>query len=99
VGIQGGIVPCWDAIAMFGFAIAAQRVWLGLPLLLAFSAGLAGVLVAIGIAVVKARGFAGSHFGEGRLFRALSIISALLIIALGLWLCYDSLYPQAVAAN
>lgn len=97
VGIQGGIVPCWDAIAMFGFAIAAQRVWLGLPLLLAFSAGLAGVLVLIGVMVVKARGFAGSHWGESRLFRALPLVSAVLIMVLGLWLCYDSLHPNAPA--
>ena len=38
LGVSGGIVPCWDAILMLGFAISAQRVWLALPLLLAFSA-------------------------------------------------------------
>ena len=37
----------------------AQRLWLGLPLLLAFSAGLAGVLIALGIGVVYARNLAG----------------------------------------
>ena len=38
LGISGGIVPCWDAILeVLGFAISAQRVWLALPLLLAFS--------------------------------------------------------------
>jgi ABC-type nickel/cobalt efflux system permease component RcnA len=95
LGISGGIVPCWDAIFMLLYAIAAQRIWLGLPLLLAFSAGLAGVLVAIGIAVVKAKGFAGSHWGESRLFRALPLVSAVLITVLGFWLAYDSLHPSS----
>jgi hypothetical protein len=57
---------------------------------LAFSAGLAGVLVLIGVLVVKAKGFAGSHWGESWLFRALPVISAALVTLLGLWLCYDS---------
>ena len=59
LGVSGGIVPCWDAIAMLGLAISAGQLWLGLPLLLAFSAGLAGVLVAIGVGVVYASKFAG----------------------------------------
>jgi ABC-type nickel/cobalt efflux system permease component RcnA len=91
LGVSGGIVPCTDAILMLGFAITANRLWLGLPLLLAFSAGLAGVLIAVGMAVVAFKGVAGSHLGDSRLFKALPIISALLVTALGLWLCYESL--------
>jgi len=94
LGITGGIVPCWDAILMLGFAISTRRLWLGLPLLLAFSAGLAGVLIAVGIAVVSFKGVAGSHLGENRLFRALPLISAVLVTGLGLWLCYDSLHSE-----
>jgi ABC-type nickel/cobalt efflux system permease component RcnA len=93
LGVSGGIVPCWDAILMFGFAVATHRLWLGLPLLLAFSAGLAGVLIVIGILVVKAKGFAGSHFGESRLFRMLPVASAAMVTCLGLWLCYSSVHP------
>jgi ABC-type nickel/cobalt efflux system permease component RcnA len=96
LGMSGGIVPCWDAILMFGFAVAAQRLWLGLPLLLAFSAGLASVLILIGIGVVYVKGFATARFGSGRLVRALPLVSAVLVTGLGLWLCYDSLHPQAV---
>ncbi|MBY0524280.1 MAG: hypothetical protein K2R98_12820 [Gemmataceae bacterium] len=94
LGISGGIVPCWDAIAMLGFAIAAQRIWLGLPLVLAFSAGLAGVLVAIGLLVVYLKGFAESRWGNSRAFRLLPLVSAALIAAMGLWLCYDSLHLE-----
>jgi ABC-type nickel/cobalt efflux system permease component RcnA len=93
LGVSGGIVPCWDAIAMLGFAIAVQRLWLGVPLLLAFSAGLAGVLVAIGIAVVYAKGRIGGRWSESRIWRLLPIVSAAVLVVLGLWLCRDSLTP------
>jgi ABC-type nickel/cobalt efflux system permease component RcnA len=98
LGMSGGIVPCWDAIAMFGFAVAAQRLWLGLPLLLAFSAGLASVLILIGIGVVYIKGFASARLGDGRVIRALPLVSAMLVTGLGLWLCYDSVHPPQPTA-
>ena len=88
LGIQGGIVPCWDAVALLVAAVTMNKLWWALPLLLAFSAGLAGVLVAIGILVVQTRLLAGKHWENSRLFRALPLVSALLVTALGLWLCY-----------
>lgn len=91
LGISGGIVPCWDAVLLLMFAISAQLLWLALPLLLAFSAGLAGVLVAIGLAVVYAKGVAGARWSESRLWKALPLISASVLIVLGLMLCRDSL--------
>jgi nickel/cobalt exporter len=94
LGITGSIIPCWDAIAMLIWSIGADRLSWAVPLLLAFSAGLAAVLVTIGILVVKARGFADSHFGASRWVRALPIASALAIIVLGFWLC-----RQAVTAS
>jgi ABC-type nickel/cobalt efflux system permease component RcnA len=99
LGISGGIVPCWDAIAMFGFGVSAQRVGLALQLLLAFSAGLAAILVVIGILVVRVKGFAGSRWGDSRPFRALPLVSAALVTALGIWLCYDSLQEAPAAAQ
>ena len=95
--MSGGIVPCWDAIVMLGLAISAQRLWLGLPLLLAFSSGLALVLIVIGIAIVSVKGFAVSRWGAGRLVRALPVASAALVMTMGLWLCYDSLHSPAAA--
>jgi ABC-type nickel/cobalt efflux system permease component RcnA len=92
LGISGGIVPCWDAIIMLGFAISAQRLWLGVPLLLAFSAGLASVLILIGIGVVYFKGFASSRWGQGRIVQVLPLISAMIVTGLGIWLCYDSLH-------
>jgi nickel/cobalt transporter (NicO) family protein len=91
LGVSGGIIPCWDAIAMLGFAIAAQRLWLGLPLLIAFSAGLAGVLVAIGVVVVLTKNRLGRRWSDSRLWKALPILSAAVLVVMGLWLCRDSL--------
>jgi ABC-type nickel/cobalt efflux system permease component RcnA len=99
LGIHGGIVPCWDAVILLLAAVAMNLLWLALPLLLAFSAGLAGVLILIGILVVKARGLAGARWGENRLFRMLPLLSALVIIGLGLWLCYDRVHARAAPAS
>jgi nickel/cobalt exporter len=90
LGMSGGIVPCTDAIAMLVLAVGMNLFWLAFPLLVAFSVGLAGVLVLVGILVVKFRAFAGSRWGEGRLVRALPIVSAVLVTAMGFWLCYEA---------
>jgi ABC-type nickel/cobalt efflux system permease component RcnA len=96
LGIGGGLVPCWDAVGMLLFAISANRLRLALPMLLSFSAGLAGVLVAIGIGVVWARNAAVNRWGEsellGRFMRFLPLFSAVAVIGLGLGLCYETVY-------
>jgi ABC-type nickel/cobalt efflux system permease component RcnA len=89
LGIAGGMIPCGDAVLLLLYTAGHGQLGLVLPALLAFSAGLAGVLVLIGIMVVQVPRFARSRWGEGRLLRALPILSALFITAMGLWLCYD----------
>jgi nickel/cobalt transporter (NicO) family protein len=98
LGVSGGIVPCTDAIVMLIVAIGKGYLDRALPLLLAFSAGLAGVLIAVGMLVVTSKRFAGSRFGESRLFRSLPLISALLVTLLGLWLCYDAVHTGIAPA-
>ena len=92
LGVVGGIVPCWDAIALLVAAVAMNLFWLALPMLLAFSAGLAGILVAIGIVVVRTKALAGKRWEKSRLFRALPLVSSVLVTCLGLWLCYKSVH-------
>jgi nickel/cobalt transporter (NicO) family protein len=55
LGASGGLVPCPAAIVLLLSAIAIGRIGLGLVLLLAFSLGLAGVLMAIGMLVIHAK--------------------------------------------
>ncbi len=101
MGMSGGIVPCWDAIAILGVAVGTNMIWLALPLVLAFSAGLASVLVLLGILVVRARGFATSRWSEGGFVRALPVLSAVAVTLLGFWLCYEAVRsrpPQEHAA-
>jgi ABC-type nickel/cobalt efflux system permease component RcnA len=94
LGIGSGIVPCWDAIAVLAFAISTHRLGLALPLLLAFSGGLACVLIALGMIVVWTKGIAQARLGDSRrwrkVFGALPIVSAAAVMVLGLWLCVAS---------
>lgn len=90
LGVTGGMIPCVDAIVLFLCTIGTSRFWLVLPAVLAFSAGLAVVLVIIGIMVVQVPRFAESRFGGGRLLRALPIVSAIVVTLMGLWLCYET---------
>lgn len=94
LGITGGIIPCWDAVAVLFVSAGRSEFWLVLPTVLVFSAGLAVVLVAIGILVVQAPRFVEARFGAGRLLRALPIVSAVLVTLLGLWLCYDGVHGK-----
>ena len=55
LGVSGGIVPCPAALVVLLSAVAMGRVGFGLLLIVAFSVGLAAVLIAIGLLVVYAR--------------------------------------------
>jgi nickel/cobalt transporter (NicO) family protein len=102
LGMQGGIVPCWDAIVILSLAVTTGRLSIALPLLLAFSAGLAAVLVGLGVAVVSARRWVGAHFGDSgrwqRFANVLPLICAVVIISMGAWLCYRGLHPDPSSA-
>jgi ABC-type nickel/cobalt efflux system permease component RcnA len=95
LGVTGGIIPCWDAIVMLVWAIGMNLLDWALPMLLAFSAGLASVLVLLGVMVVKVRGFAESRFGAGKWVKRLPLASAVAIIVLGIWLCFEAIHPDA----
>ncbi|HEV3163002.1 MAG TPA: ABC transporter permease [Isosphaeraceae bacterium] len=86
LGVAGGLVPCWDAIVLIILAEAVGRLGIGLVLLAAFSAGMAGVLVAVGLVAARLRDFATRWGGEGRWERRLGLWSAAVLTALGLYL-------------
>ena len=57
LGITGGIVPCPAALVVLLSAVGLRRVGFGLFLIVAFSIGLAAVLIALGVLMVYARRF------------------------------------------
>jgi nickel/cobalt transporter (NicO) family protein len=84
VGISGGLLPCPTALVVLLAAISLHRIGYGLLLIVAFSAGLAGMISAIGLLAVGAkRTFRRVSF-EGRVVRALPAVSAVVVLALGL---------------
>jgi ABC-type nickel/cobalt efflux system permease component RcnA len=97
LGISGGIVPCPAAFIVLMLAINLGRLALGLILILSFSVGLAAVLVAIGIAVVRASGHVRRRIGaRSRVLLALPVFSAALITILGIGLVVQTLIAHGV---
>ncbi len=95
LGVSGGIVPCPAALVVLLSAVAMGRIGLGLLLIVAFSVGLAAVLIAIGLLVVYARRLA-ARFGragvEGPLVRRwLPLTSAAVITLSGVVITVQAL--------
>jgi len=86
LGASGGLVPCPSALVLLLSAIALGRVALGLILLVSFSAGLAVVLMAIGVIVLYAKHLLPDSEKTARhpAFRLIPVISAALIVCIGL---------------
>ena len=97
LGVTGGIVPCPAALVVLLSAIALQRIGFGLLLIMAFSVGLATVLIAIGLLMVYARRFMSRFQGEGLLItRWLPLTSAATITVLGMAMVMQALVAAGV---
>jgi ABC-type nickel/cobalt efflux system permease component RcnA len=83
MGAAAGLIPCPSALVVLLAAIAQGEILLGLALIVAFSAGLAATLAALGLAVV----LAGRALGRVAVPRAVVVgvpaVSAAAIVALG----------------
>jgi ABC-type nickel/cobalt efflux system permease component RcnA len=90
LGVTGGAVPCPSALVVLLAAIALHRIAFGLGLIVAFSVGLASVLVGIGILVVRARGWLDRLAVVGRAGRWVPVASAAVVIGLGLLIVAQS---------
>lgn len=91
LGVSGGLLPCPSALVVMLSAIALGRVGFGLLLIVAFSLGLAGVLTAVGIAMVHAGKLFDRVPSSGRALRLLPVASALFITAAGLGITWQAL--------
>jgi nickel/cobalt transporter (NicO) family protein len=96
LGVTGGMVPCPSALVVLLSAISLNRVGLGLLLIVAFSFGLALVLMAIGLMMVYARGFLERFSGGGRVWQTLPILSSLLVAVVGVVIAVQSLISGGI---
>jgi ABC-type nickel/cobalt efflux system permease component RcnA len=97
LGITGGIVPCPAALVVLLSAVALNRVGFGLFLIVAFSVGLAAVLIAVGMLMVYARQFMSRFRSDGLLTsRWLPLTSAAVITFLGLAIAVRSLVTSGI---
>ncbi len=91
VGVAAGLLPCPSALVVLLSAIALHRIGFGLALIVAFSAGLALTISAVGLVAVLARRVFSRISLDGPLVRALPAASALLILAVGVGITANSL--------
>jgi ABC-type nickel/cobalt efflux system permease component RcnA len=95
LGASGGLVPCPSALVLLLTSVAMGRVALGLTLLTAFSAGLAVVLTAVGLAVLYAKQWLpdSATLGRSKAMRYLPVASAAFIVCIGIAMTWVSLRP------
>lgn len=99
LGVAGGLLPCPSALVVMLAAISLGQVFFGMLLIVAFSAGLAGVLVAIGLAVVLGKRLSNRPglsrlAGKpvfGHVVTALPIVSAFAVTLAGVLITVQSL--------
>ena len=91
LGVSGGLLPCPSALVVMLGAIALGRTAFGLALIVAFSAGLAAVLTAIGLVLVYARQLFERLPIDGRFARFAPVASAAIISLAGLALVIEAL--------
>jgi ABC-type nickel/cobalt efflux system permease component RcnA len=98
LGISGGIVPCPAALVVLLSAVSMQRIGFGLLLIVAFSIGLAAVLIAIGLLMVYARNFMARFQSEGKwITHWLPITSSAFIVMFGLALTWQALQTTGMS--
>jgi ABC-type nickel/cobalt efflux system permease component RcnA len=84
LGVTGGMIPCPAALVVLLSAVSLHRTAFGLFLIVAFSIGLAAVLIAMGLTAVYAgRAMSRLPFDAPLIQRWLPMASALLISVLG----------------
>jgi nickel/cobalt transporter (NicO) family protein len=83
MGAAAGLIPCPSALVVLLGAIAQHQVALGLLLIVAFSAGLAVTLTALGLAVVFGRRALSRVSVPAGVTTALPALSAVVIVGVG----------------
>jgi nickel/cobalt transporter (NicO) family protein len=96
MGVSGGLVPCPEALGVMLIAIGLGRIGLGLALIVAFSLGLAAVLIAIGILLVRCKSRLDRLGKPGSAWqRLLPLVSAAVVTLLGVGIVVSGLVAYA----
>ena len=96
LGMAGGIVPCPAALVLLLAAVSMQRIVFGLFMIFAFSIGLAGVLILIGILTITASRFTSSFLEGQRWIERLPVISAGAIMLIGIIVAFNALLGAGI---
>jgi ABC-type nickel/cobalt efflux system permease component RcnA len=97
LGVTGGIVPCPAAVVVLLSALSLNRVGFGLLLIVAFSVGLAAVLITIGVLMVYARRAMARFSTDGPLVRRwLPLASSAVITIVGVVIAFQSLVAAGI---
>jgi ABC-type nickel/cobalt efflux system permease component RcnA len=90
LGITGGIIPSASALVILLAAISMHRIGFGMVLILAFGAGMAGVLTGVGLALVYVRNTVERIQTQHRLLgvaaRFMPMASALVVLGSGIFM-------------
>jgi ABC-type nickel/cobalt efflux system permease component RcnA len=96
-GVTGGIVPCPAALVVLLGALAFHRVAFGIFLIVAFSVGLAAMLISFGLAIVYAGRFMSRLGSQSSLIQHwLPLASSAIITAVGVTLTLQSLITAGI---
>ena len=96
LGVLGGLLPCPSAVVVMVAAISQGQVLLGMLLIVAFSRGLAGVLMAIGVSLVLGRKVPARQRRllerplVARAIAVMPVVSAVIVTVVGLGLTYQA---------
>ena len=97
LGVSGGMVPCPEALMVLLGAISLNRLLLGMAVLVSFSAGLASLLILIGILVVTASNrVSKKYYPSDATVRKVSIAAYSFICAMGLVIAVRSLTSAGI---
>jgi len=100
LGIMGGIVPCPAALVVLLSAVALHRIALGFFLIVAFSFGLAAVLIGIGLLMVHAGRFVSRWNPDSQMVRRhLPLVSAAFITIIGVALLAQSVKSAGITSQ
>lgn len=92
MGLMHGIVPTIDALAIILVALSVSQIALGVGLVVAYSVGIAGVLIAVGALFLRAQRVIVDNPRFERLADRATLIAAIVVILFGLSLFMRTLF-------